>query len=93
MATREEDLRLTTNLKSFKDVSKLGKVKLKQIFKNLGVDLEKVLEKKLLSMLFAIRWVSQHRALHQGRTRNRFLLARCRISPLRRYLRLWSSRS
>ena len=88
MAAREEDLRLTTNLKSFKDVSKLGKVKLKQICKNLGVDIEKSFEnKKLLSMLFAIRWVSQHQALHQGGTRNRILLARCRISLLRRYLR------
>lgn len=48
MATREEDLRLTTNLKSFKDVSKLGKVKLKQICKNLGVDLEKSFGKKAL---------------------------------------------
>ena len=59
MAAREEDLRLTTNLKSFKDVSKLGKVKLKQISKNLGVDIQKSFGKKLLSMLFAIRWVSQ----------------------------------
>ena len=46
MAAREEDLPLTTNLKSFKDVSKLGKVKLKQICKNLGVDLEKSFGKK-----------------------------------------------
>ena len=40
MAAREEDLRLTINLKSFKDVSKLGKVKLKQICTNLGIDIE-----------------------------------------------------
>ena len=48
MAAREEDLRLTANLKSFKDVSKLGKVKLKQICKNLGVDIEKSFGKKAL---------------------------------------------
>lgn len=48
MAAREEDMRLTTNLKSFKDVSKLGKVKLKQICKNLGVDVEKRFGKKAL---------------------------------------------
>ena len=48
MAAREEDLRLTINLKSFKDVSKLGKVKLKQIYKNLGVDIEKCFGKKAL---------------------------------------------
>ena len=48
MAAREEDLRLTTNLKSLKDVSKLGKVKLKQICKNLGVDIEKSFGKKAL---------------------------------------------
>ena len=48
MAAREEDLRLTTNLKSFKDVSKLGKVKLKQICKSLGVDIEKSFGKKAL---------------------------------------------
>ena len=48
MAASEEDLRLTTNLKSFKDVSKLGKVKLKQICKNLGVDIEKRFGKKAL---------------------------------------------
>lgn len=48
MAAREEDLRLTINLKSFKDVSKLGKVKLKQICKNLGVDIEKCFGKKAL---------------------------------------------
>ena len=48
MAAREEDLRLTTNLKSFKDVSKLEKVKLKQICKNLGVDIEKSFGKKAL---------------------------------------------
>ena len=48
MAASEEDLRLTTNLKSFKDVSKLGKVKLKQICKNLGVDIEKSFGKKAL---------------------------------------------
>ena len=48
MAAREEDLRLTTSLKSFKDVSKLGKVKLKQICKNLGVDIEKRFGKKSL---------------------------------------------
>ena len=48
MAAREEDLRLTTNLKSFKDVSKLGKVKLKKICKNLGVDIEKTFGKKAL---------------------------------------------
>ena len=35
MAARKEDLSLTINLKLFKDVSKLGKVKLKQICKNL----------------------------------------------------------
>ena len=35
MAAREEDLCLNINLKSFKDVLKLGKVKLKQICKNL----------------------------------------------------------
>ena len=71
MAAKEEDLRLTANLKSFKDVSKLGKVKLKQICKNLDVDIEKCFGKKLLSMLLAMRWVSQHQALHQERTRNR----------------------
>lgn len=48
MAEREEDLRLTTNLKSFKDVSKLEKVKLKQICKNLGVGIEKSFGKKAL---------------------------------------------
>lgn len=48
MAAKEEDLRLTANLKSFKDVSKLGKVKLKQICKNLGVDIEKSFGKKAL---------------------------------------------
>jgi hypothetical protein len=48
MAAREEDLRLTINLKSFKDVSKLGKVKLKQICKNLGVEIEKCFGKKAL---------------------------------------------
>ena len=48
MAASEEDLHLTTNLKSFKDVSKLGKVKLKQICKNLGVDIEKSFGKKAL---------------------------------------------
>ena len=49
MAAREEgDLRLTTNLKSFKDVSKLGKVELKKICKNLGVDIEKTFGKKAL---------------------------------------------
>ena len=48
MAAKEEDLRLTANLKSFKDVSKLGKVKLKQICKNLGVDIEKNFGKKAL---------------------------------------------
>ena len=67
MAQREEDLHLTTNLNLFKDVSKLGKLKLKGICKNLGVVIEKSFgKKKLLSMLFAIRWVSQHQALHQG---------------------------
>ena len=49
MAEREEeDLRLTTNLKSFKDVSKLRKVKLKKICKNLRVDIEKTFGKKAL---------------------------------------------
>ena len=48
MAAREEDLRLTTNLKSFKDVSILGQVKLKQICKNLGVYIEKSFGKKAL---------------------------------------------
>ena len=50
MAAREEedDLRLTTNLKSFKDVSKLGKVKLKKNGKNSGVDIEKTFGKKAL---------------------------------------------
>ena len=48
MAAREEDLRPTTNLKSFKDVSKLGNVKLKQICKNLGVDIEESFGKKAL---------------------------------------------
>ena len=48
MAAREEDLHLTTNLKWFKDVSKLGKVKLKKICKNLGVDVEKTFGKKAL---------------------------------------------
>ena len=48
MAAREEDLRLTINLKSFKDVSKLGKVKLKQICTNLGIDIEKSFGKKAL---------------------------------------------
>ena len=48
MTAKEEDLRLTANLKSFKDVSKLGKVKLKQICKNLGVDIEKSFGKKAL---------------------------------------------
>ena len=48
MAAREEDLRLTINLKSFKDVSKLGKVKLKQICMNLGIDIEKSFGKKAL---------------------------------------------
>ena len=46
VAREEEDLRLTTNLKSFKDVSKLGKVKLKKICKNLGVDIGKTFGKK-----------------------------------------------
>jgi len=46
MAAKEEDLRLTANLKSFKGVSKLGKVKLKQICKNLDVDIEKCFGKK-----------------------------------------------
>ena len=48
MAASEEDLRLTANLKSFKDVSKLGKVKLKQICKSLDVDIEKRFGKKAL---------------------------------------------
>ena len=48
MAASEEDLRLTANLKSFKDVSKLGKVKLKQICKSLDVDIEKSFGKKAL---------------------------------------------
>ena len=48
MVAREEDIRLTTNLKSFKEVSKLGKVKLKQICKSIGVDIEKSLGKKAL---------------------------------------------
>ena len=41
-------MRPTTDLKSFKDVSKLGKVTLKQICKNLGVDIEKSFGKKVL---------------------------------------------
>ena len=48
MAAKEEDLRLTKSLKSFKDVSKLGKVKLKQICKNLDVEIEKSFGKKAL---------------------------------------------
>ncbi|KAL9986636.1 hypothetical protein ACROYT_G000807 [Oculina patagonica] len=48
MAAVEEELRLKTNLKSFKDVSKLGKVKLNQICKSLGVDIEKSFGKKAL---------------------------------------------
>ena len=48
VAGEEEDLNLTTNLKSFKDVSRLGKVKLKKICKNLGVDIEKTFGKKAL---------------------------------------------
>ena len=48
MAAREEDLPPTTDLKSFKDVSKLGKAMLKQIFKNLGVDIEKSFGKEVL---------------------------------------------
>ena len=46
MAQREEDLHLTTNLNLFKDVSKLGKLKLKGICKNLGVVIEKSFGKK-----------------------------------------------
>ena len=48
MAQREEDLHLTTNLNLFKDVSKLGKLKLKGICKNLGVVIEKSFGKKAL---------------------------------------------
>ncbi|XP_078351797.1 uncharacterized protein LOC144636456 [Oculina patagonica] len=48
MVAVEEELRLKTNLKSFKDVSKLGKDKLNQICKSLGVDIEKSFGKKAL---------------------------------------------
>ena len=41
MATRED-------LKSFKDVSKLGKVKLKNICKDLGIEIDKSFGKKAL---------------------------------------------
>ena len=37
-------------------------------------------------MLFAIRPVSRHQALHQGRTRNRILLTRCRIKDWKKSL-------
>ena len=74
MAAKEGNLRPTTDIKSFKDVSKLWKAMLKQICKNLGVDIAKSFGKKFLSMLFAIRWFSQH----QGRTDSnyRILLTR-----------------
>ena len=48
MEKREEDLHLTTNLKLFKDVSKLGKLKLKGVCKNLGVIIERSFGKKAL---------------------------------------------
>ena len=49
MAAREEALLLTINLKSFKDVSKLAKAKLKHSCKNLVVDTENRFGEKALA--------------------------------------------
>jgi len=68
MAARVEDSRLPTNLTSFKDMSKLGKIKLKQICKNLGVDVEKIFwgKKALINVVCNALGISTSRAENES---------------------------